>query len=149
MRITYKDIFPIQRLPSPPPSSPFYAFFFFSFSPFTWSLISGCSNLLFTERLNGARKLQKNVVSHRPPLQAAFGNFSRCAELLLLSVCEISSHFLRRRHAAFWSAHSAPQRTNCLATGVWFKSCSTRKEQKEGDAGKEDEEVNRRMVGEP
>lgn len=70
------------------------SFFFFS-PPFTWSLISGCPNLLFIKRLNEARMLQNSVLSHRPPLQAVFCNFSHCAELMLLSVCEISSRFLQ------------------------------------------------------
>lgn len=39
--------------------------------------------------------LQNSAVSHRPPLQAVLCNFSRCAELMLLSACEISSRFLR------------------------------------------------------
>lgn len=97
MCIICKGVFPRRELPTPPPPSPLCALLssFFFFSPFTWSLISGCPNLLFIKRLNEARMLQNSVLSHRPPLQAVFCNFSRCAELMLLSVCEISSRFLR------------------------------------------------------
>lgn len=65
--------------------------------------------------------LQNGVLSHRPPLQAAFCNFSCCAELMLLSVCAVISDFLRGD-----TLPSEVPIQHCREQAGWQQGCDSR-----------------------
>lgn len=131
-----------------PYSSSFSPLCFSFFNPFHMVLNIRILYPTFIKRLSEARMLQSDVLSHRPPLQAVFCNFSHCAELMLLSVCEISSRFLRgdTLSSEVPIQHCRGQ-TVCnrgVIQGLQHREKNKRRELRGKEAGKQSEEMRNR-----